>query len=285
MIRTLGIENGDPSQGFKVSPPRPPAGEYQFETRGPGLIAGLSICLVVMAGITGLRLYLRFFTPRLKSGLDDWLIIPGVILALAYPALQLAMVTYGGSGKHIYDCTYEEQCVFKYLAAIAQVLFFVSLGFVKLSITAFNMRLTGFSSKNWMIAHWTFFMLIVCYTLVALALTVFPCDPIWATFDIARLGKLDKLPKCMGVRQIGTILRAINITMDYCLLLVPIIVLSMVQMDVYRKVKLFALFVLLPQHQAEWVPTKSVVKDVETCLAQIERQETSSRDEAFSGSR
>ncbi|KAE9990508.1 hypothetical protein EG327_001307 [Venturia inaequalis] len=195
MIRTLGIENGDPSQGFKVSPPRPPAGEYQFETRGPGLIAGLSICLVVMAGITGLRLYLRFFTPRLKSGLDDWLIIPGVILALAYPALQLAMVTYGGSGKHIYDCTYEEQYVFKYLAAIAQVLFFVSLGFVKLSITAFNMRLTGFSSKNWMIAHWTFFMLIVCYTLVALALTVFPCDPIWATFDIARLGKLDKLPK------------------------------------------------------------------------------------------
>lgn len=93
-----------------------------------------------------------------------------------------------------------------------------------------------------MIAHWTFFVLIVCYTLVALALTVLPCDPIWATFNIARLGKLDKLPKCMGVRQIGTILRAINITMDYCLLLVPIIVLSMVQMDVYRKVKLFALF-------------------------------------------
>lgn len=46
----------------------------------------------------------------------------------------------------------------------------------------------------------------------------------------------------MGVRQIGTILRAINITMDYCLLLVPIIVLSTVQMDVYRKIKLFALF-------------------------------------------
>lgn len=79
MIRTLGIENGDPTQGFKVSPPRPPADEYHYETRAPGLIAGLSISILVMASITGLRLYLRFFTPRLKSGLDDWLIIPGVV--------------------------------------------------------------------------------------------------------------------------------------------------------------------------------------------------------------
>lgn len=82
MIRTLGIKHGDPSQGFKVNPPRPPAGEYQFETRGPGLIAGLSICVVVMAGVTGLRLYLRLFSPRLKTGLDDWLLIPGIVCIL-----------------------------------------------------------------------------------------------------------------------------------------------------------------------------------------------------------
>lgn len=128
------------------------------------------------------------------------------------------------------------------MAGIAQVVFFVSLGFVKLSITAFNMRLTGFSSRNWMIAHWSFFVLIVCYTIVAFGLTVFSCDPMWSSFDIVRAGKLSQAPKCLGVRQIGTILRAINITMDYCLLLVPIIVLSTVQMDVYRKVNLFALF-------------------------------------------
>ncbi|QDS77165.1 hypothetical protein FKW77_001727 [Venturia effusa] len=242
MIRTLGIKNGNASRGFTVTPPRPPADEYHFETRAPGLIAGLSICIVVMAGITGLRLYLRFFTPRLKSGLDDWLIIPGVILALAYPALQLAMVVYGGSGKHLYDCSYQEQYFFKYLAAIAQIVFFVSIGIVKMSITAFNMRLTGFSSSKWMIAHWSFFVIIVCYTLIALALTIFSCDPIWSSFDIARSGKLDKSPICLGVRQIGTILRAINITLDYCLLLVPVIVLSTVQMDVWRKIKLVALF-------------------------------------------
>lgn len=125
---------------------------------------------------------------------------------------------------------------------MAQVVFFVSIGIVKMSITAFNMRLTGLSSPKWMIAHWSFFAIIVCYTVIALALTVLPCDPIWSSFDIARSGKLDKAPTCMSVRQIGTILRSINITLDYCLLLVPIIVLSTVQMDGYRKAKLFALF-------------------------------------------
>lgn len=132
--------------------------------------------------------------------------------------------------------------MFKWLAAISQIVFFVSIGIVKMSITAFNMRLTGFSSRPWMVAHWSFFVLLICYTVVALALTIFPCDPIFSTFDIARIGKLSELPTCMSVREIGTILRAINITMDYCLLAVPVLVLSTVQMDIYRKLKLFALF-------------------------------------------
>jgi hypothetical protein len=111
-----------------------------------------------------------------------------------------------------------------------------------MSITAFNMRLTGLTSRPWMVAHWLFFALLVCYTIVAFALTVFPCTPIWSSFNLAEAGKLSQTPKCMPVRQIGTILRAINITMDYCLLAVPIVVLWTVQMDIYRKVKLFALF-------------------------------------------
>jgi hypothetical protein len=74
------------------------------------------------------------------------------------------------------------------------------------------------------------------------ALTVFPCTPISSQFDVIAYGKLSYTPKCMSVRQIGTILRAINITMDYCLLAVPIIVLWTVQMDFRRKVELFALF-------------------------------------------
>jgi hypothetical protein len=77
MMHTMGNFKGNASLGFKTSPARPHP--IYFETRRPGIIVGLSICIVFMAVVTGLRLYLRFFTPRLKAGLDDMLIIPGAV--------------------------------------------------------------------------------------------------------------------------------------------------------------------------------------------------------------
>ena len=36
-------------------------------------------------------------------------------MAVAYPAIQIAMVQYGGAGKHIYDITYEEYYHYKWV--------------------------------------------------------------------------------------------------------------------------------------------------------------------------
>ena len=58
--------------------------------------------------ITGARLGLRFFRRDLKVGYDDWAIGPAMLAAVAYMAMAIAMVRYGGAGKHIYDLTYEE---------------------------------------------------------------------------------------------------------------------------------------------------------------------------------
>jgi hypothetical protein len=93
----------DPSLGVLLSPLRP--SNYVYETKGPGIIAGLSICAVIIALVTGLRLYLRLFTSKLKWGLDDSLMVPGMLMAIAYPAIQMTMVMYGGAGKHIFDGT------------------------------------------------------------------------------------------------------------------------------------------------------------------------------------
>ena len=32
---------------------------------------------------------------------------------MAYPALQIAMIQYGGAGKHFYDITYQEYFYYK----------------------------------------------------------------------------------------------------------------------------------------------------------------------------
>lgn len=38
------------------------------------------------------------------------------ITAVAYPALQIAMVKYGGAGKHIYDVSYKEYYRYKWVS-------------------------------------------------------------------------------------------------------------------------------------------------------------------------
>jgi hypothetical protein len=111
-----------------------------------------------------------------------------------------------------------------------------------MSITAFNMRLSAVWSKRWKYAHWVFFALLGAYTLIAFFLNVFTCRPAVASYDAIEAGKLTNGFKCMSVRQMGTILRAINITMDYMLLATPVIILWRVQMDWKRKIKLFIVF-------------------------------------------
>jgi hypothetical protein len=74
-----GQENPDPSRGSKVFPVRPPPSQYHYETRAPGIIATLSACIFIMITITGTRLWVRIFNKNLTFGLDDYLIIPGVV--------------------------------------------------------------------------------------------------------------------------------------------------------------------------------------------------------------
>lgn len=117
ILLTSGItpDVRDPALGVKLRPSRPD--DYVFETKGPVIIVGLSVCIAIITVVTGTRLYLRRFAPRLKWGLDDSLMVPGMLMAIAYPALQMAMVLGGGAGKHIYDVSYSEYYVYKWVCS------------------------------------------------------------------------------------------------------------------------------------------------------------------------
>ncbi|ETN41816.1 uncharacterized protein HMPREF1541_03753 [Cyphellophora europaea CBS 101466] len=121
MLLDAGITAGmrDPSEGVAMRPSRPD--DYIFETKAPGIIAGSAICIFVMLLVTSTRFLLRIYLPRLKWGLDDTLLVPGVVMAIAYSALQVAMALKGGAGKHIFDVTYLEYYHYKWYANIAQI--------------------------------------------------------------------------------------------------------------------------------------------------------------------
>lgn len=119
-------ESTDPGLGVPTRQHAPPG--YRFETRGPGVIGGLIVAILLSFLITGTRLLLRGFRKDLRWGLDDWVIIPAVVgLSLdhfllfssrliicvqlgtmSWMGCQIAMVTHGGVGKHIWDVSYEE---------------------------------------------------------------------------------------------------------------------------------------------------------------------------------
>ncbi|KAK8220930.1 hypothetical protein IWZ01DRAFT_477862 [Phyllosticta capitalensis] len=240
LLQSFGQTDADPRNGTHIKPTRPD--HYVFETKGPRIIAGLAACICIMIAVTGLRLFLRAHVRRLEWGMDDTLMVPGLIMAVAYPALQIAMVQYGGAGKHMFDVTYIEYYYYHWLALVAQVDFFCCIGVIKMSIVVFNMRLTKFSSRAWTFGNWAFFAIVCCYVINAFFLNIFQCTPPHANFDYIAAGKLSYAPKCIGVAKMGTILRAINITLDYMLLAVPIIVLWKIKMSARQKLRLFALF-------------------------------------------
>lgn len=106
----------DPKDGVTI-PPFRPTENYHFETKGPAIIAALSVCIVLLTIIAFLRLGIRLFVHAVRFGADDWLVIPAYLLSIAYPALQIAMVKHGGAGKHFYDITYQEYRHYKYVSS------------------------------------------------------------------------------------------------------------------------------------------------------------------------
>jgi hypothetical protein len=67
----------DPARGMPGKIPEPP--NYRFETRGPGMIVGFSVAILLSFLITGTRLLLRGVRKDLRWGLDDWVIIPAAV--------------------------------------------------------------------------------------------------------------------------------------------------------------------------------------------------------------
>lgn len=94
------------------------------------------------------------------------------------------------------------------------------------------------TSGKWRTLNWGFLIICGSYTVVAFFLNLFQCNPAGASFDLLLVADGDVAPRCEGVKEMGTILRTINIVLDWCLVLIPVAVLSKVQMRWAKKGRL-----------------------------------------------
>lgn len=119
-------------------------------------------------------------------------------------------------------------------------MFYVYVGLVKMSIALFNIRLTTLTTRLWKYVNYVFFGLCTAYTLVALFLNVFKCNPPYASFNLIRIAEAGKVPKCLSVNHMNSILR-LNLALDFTALAIPVIVLWKVQLTWKKKARIFGL--------------------------------------------
>ncbi|KAA8563861.1 hypothetical protein MFRU_036g00420 [Monilinia fructicola] len=229
-----------PLEGALIPPLAPPG--YVFESRATSILIGMSVSIFLMFTFTLVRLLIRFLNRGLQLGLDDLFIVPGAILAITWPVLQILAVVYGGAGKHIWDLTYEEYGYFKRYTNLSKIFFFVAVGVVKISICLFNRRLTSMTSRKWLLFNNIFLFLLVAYILVSLFWNIFSCSPAWGGWDPIRLGKENRRAVCFPVGTSGSILSTVHVVMDFGLLAVPLIVLWKVKMGWKTRGRLYVVF-------------------------------------------
>ncbi|KAI4819800.1 hypothetical protein E4T44_10407 [Aureobasidium sp. EXF-8845] len=152
------------------------------------------------------------------------------------------MVVHGGGGKHTWNVTYAEYYTFNKLAIVCKIIFFTTVGIIKISICLFLRRISEATSKYPRIANDIFLFLLIAYTLLALFWSCFQCSPAPAMWDKIYSGKLAQPAKCWSTLVVANTLSVIHVVMDFVLLLTPIIVLWNVRLNKKTKIRLFIVF-------------------------------------------
>lgn len=142
----------------------------------------------------------------------------------------------------MYDVTYEEYGHFKTFANLSKPVFFLAVGFIKVSICLFNSRLTSLTSRTWSIFNSVFLVLLFCYIMLSLFWTLFQCDPPYAGWDPIRTGREGQSFHCISDNIVGSTLSVIHVVMDFGLLSVPLIVLWRVRMGWGTRFRLYFVF-------------------------------------------
>lgn len=162
-------------------------------------------------------------------------------MGITYTVCQIIMATKGG-GNHIWDATYEDYNIFNYYGVIDKPIFYVTVGFVKISLTLFIRRLADRSSKYWKWFCDFFLVTLVLYVAAAIFWELFTCSPAQAQWDKLYAGELETPAVCFATAVQGKVLNITHVVQGVVLLLSPMVILWTVRMDKHKKRRLFVMW-------------------------------------------
>ncbi|KAG5748680.1 hypothetical protein H9Q72_003398 [Fusarium xylarioides] len=233
ILRTYGLNNLNASAGLAFSIQRPE--NPPNESKKPAILAGVILVILAIVVPTVARVIIRLKGARTQFGADDLAIIAAASLAVSYPCIVIAMLAQTGAGRHTYESTYEEYNLYFYYLSVCRIIFYVSVGLIKVSITLFVRRLADRASKKWRLFADIFLGTVVIYILLAIFWFVFTCNPIQFAWDKKFGGSLDKPPVCIDTGLQNKFLSSMHVAQSIVLLLAPIIILWYVKINTAKK--------------------------------------------------
>lgn len=155
------------------------------------------------------------------------------------------MIASGGGGRHTWDVTYTQFDAFWYYGTASQVTYYVSVGLIKISITLFIRRLIDKSHARWKaLTADVFLATLVIYILLAIFWSVFSCaDQPMASFSLLYAGTLATPAVCGGSAARALTMSIVHVVQQVMLLASPVVILWTVSMDVYKKARLFTIWI------------------------------------------
>lgn len=152
------------------------------------------------------------------------------------------MVVQGGAGHHVWEVTYQQYNTYAYYGGICQILFYVAVGLIKVSITLFIKRIVQYASYFWTVVANVFLAIEVVYVLLAIFWQICLCRPYCASWDRWYSGSLAQPASCWDYAPSVRTLGVSHLVLGVLLLLTPVIILWSVQMSWQKKARLFLLW-------------------------------------------
>ncbi|KAM0280826.1 hypothetical protein ACHAQH_003856 [Verticillium albo-atrum] len=235
------LDTLNPSIGIPFAPAPPPG--YEHQDKQAVIITGMVIVILAIVLPTVARIIARCRSSEMQLGPDDWTIILAASLATVYPCFQIWMVVAAGGGRHSWENNYEHWEKFVFGLSTCRLLFFVTVGLIKISITLFVRRLADRVSRFWRVAADMFLVSLVLYVLAALFWNSLFCMPPRAWFSRQYAGSLSKPPKCSDDITNARVFSIIHTVQSFLLLGAPIIIIWHVKIDSNKKRRLFTIWV------------------------------------------
>ncbi|ETS75087.1 hypothetical protein PFICI_13571 [Pestalotiopsis fici W106-1] len=240
--RSYGLYTANASDGFLYAAKRP---EHAIdESKQTSIIIGMLIVILAIVLPTIGRLVIRLKNNSTRFGSDDWAILVAACLAVVYPCLQISTVINNGAGRHIWESTYADYNTYAYNLGICQLIFFISVGLIKVSITLFVRRLADGASKAWRIFADVFLGTLIIYLAMALFWWVFSCSPPRARWDKWYAGSLTDPAHCGNLVIQARTLSIIHVIQGFILLMSPVIILWHIRINLAKKIRLFTIWLV-----------------------------------------